>query len=44
MFADRIAQIKEKGIVEGKRLFWIFAYLWILLGLFSIYKSIVLNE
>jgi hypothetical protein len=44
MFADRIHQIKEKGIVEGKRLLWIFAYLWILLGLFSIHKSFVLNE
>jgi hypothetical protein len=44
MFADRINQIKAKGIVEGKRLFWIFVYLWVLLGLFSIHKSIVLNE
>jgi hypothetical protein len=44
MFADRINQIKEKGIVEGKRLLWIFAYLWVLLGMFSIHKSIVLNE
>jgi hypothetical protein len=44
MFADRISQIKVKGIAEGRRLLWIFAYLWILLGLFSIYKSIVLDE
>jgi hypothetical protein len=44
MFADRMSQIKAKGIAEGKRLLWIFAYLWILLGLFSIYKSTVLNE
>jgi hypothetical protein len=42
--ADRINQIKAKGIVEGKRLFWMFVYLWVLLGLFSIHKSIVLNE
>jgi hypothetical protein len=44
MFADRINQIKAKGIVEGRRLLWIFVYLWVLLGLFSIHKSFVLNE
>ena len=31
-------------IEEAKKLFWIFAYLWVLLGLFAIHKSIVLNE
>jgi hypothetical protein len=44
MFADRITQIKAKGIAEGRKLLWIFAYLWLLLGLFSIHKSIVLKE
>jgi hypothetical protein len=44
MFADRISQIKAKGIAEGKRLLRIFVYLWVLLALFSIHKSIVLNE
>jgi hypothetical protein len=44
MFADRMNQIKTKGIAEGRRLLWIFAYLWVLLRLFSIHKSIVLNE
>jgi hypothetical protein len=44
MFADRMKQIREKGIGEGRRLLWIFAYLWVLLALFSIHKSIVLNE
>jgi hypothetical protein len=44
MSADRMSQIKAKGIAEGRRLFWIFAYLWVLLGLFSIHKSVVLNE
>src|ERR1700730_12309962 len=44
MFADRITQIKEKGIAEGRRLLWIFLYLRLLLGLFSIHKSVVLNE
>jgi hypothetical protein len=44
MFADRMNQIKEKGIAEGRRFIWIFVYLWILLGLFSMQKSFVLNE
>jgi hypothetical protein len=44
MFADRINQIKAKGIAEGRKLFWIFVYLWALLGLFSVHQSIVLNE
>lgn len=44
MFVDRIHQIKAKGISEGRRLLWIFLYLWVLLGLFSTHKSIVLNE
>jgi hypothetical protein len=44
MFSDRITQIKTKGIAEGRKLLWIFLYLWLLLGLFSIHKSIVLNE
>jgi hypothetical protein len=37
-------RIGQKGLEEGKRLFWIFLYLWALLGLFSIHKSLVLNE
>jgi hypothetical protein len=44
MCADRMSQIKAKGIAEGRSLLWIFFYLWVLLGLFSIHKSIVLNE
>ena len=44
MFADRMSQIRAKGIAEGRNLLWIFSYLWVLLGLFSIHKSIVLNE
>jgi hypothetical protein len=44
MFGDQMNQIKEKGIAEGKKLLWIFVYLWILLGLFSVHKSLVLNE
>jgi hypothetical protein len=39
-----LSRIGRKGCEEGKRLFWIFLYLWVLLGLFSIHKSLVLNE
>jgi hypothetical protein len=44
MLADRMSQIKTKGIAEERKLLWIFLYLWILLGLFSVLKSVVLNE
>jgi hypothetical protein len=40
----QIDRIKEIIVAEGKHLFWIFAYLWVLLGLFSMHKSIVLHE
>jgi hypothetical protein len=36
--------MKERIVAEGKRLFWMFFYLWVLLGLFSIHKSMVLHE
>jgi hypothetical protein len=39
-----LSRIGRKGREEGMRLFWIFLYLWVLLGLFSIHKSLVLNE
>jgi hypothetical protein len=44
MTSDRLNHLKEKSVTEGKKLFWIFLYLWILLGLFAVHKSIVLNE
>jgi len=44
MVSDRLNQFKDRGITEAKRFFWIFLYLWILLGLFALHKSIVLNE
>jgi len=37
-------RIKQKGVAEARRLFWIFAYFWILLGLFAVHKSIVLGQ
>jgi hypothetical protein len=40
----QINRIKEGIVAEGKQLFWIVVYLWVLLGLFSIHKSIVLHE
>jgi hypothetical protein len=39
-----LSRIGRRGREEGKRLFWISLYLWVLLGLFSIHKSLVLNE
>jgi hypothetical protein len=44
MVGDQLNRLKEKGVIEARRLFWIFAYLWVLLGLFALHKSIVLNE
>ena len=44
MFIDHIRRIKQKGVAEGRRLLWIFAYLWVLFGLFAVHRSIVLNE
>jgi hypothetical protein len=40
----QIDRIKEITVAEGKHLFWIFVHLWVLLGLFSMHKSIVLHE
>jgi hypothetical protein len=44
MVNEIINRLKDRGVAEGKKLFWIFAYLWVLLGLFTVYRSIVLNE
>jgi hypothetical protein len=44
MVEDQLKRLKEKGVTEARRLFWIFAYLWVLFGLFALHKSIVLNE
>jgi hypothetical protein len=41
---EQINRTKARIVAEGKQLFWIFIYLWVLLGLFSIHKSIVLHE
>ena len=44
MLNEHLNRIKEKGIEEGKKLLWIFLYLWVLLGLFAVHRSIILNE
>ncbi len=44
MAGDQFNRLKEKGITEARKLFWIFAYLWVLLGLFALHKSMILNE
>jgi hypothetical protein len=38
------ARVAEKALDEGKKLFWIFLYFWVLFGLFSVYRSLVLTE
>lgn len=44
MLNEQLNRLKQKSIAEGRRLLWIFIYLWVLLGLFAVHKSIVLNE
>jgi hypothetical protein len=44
MSSETLNRVKQRGLEEGKRFFWIFLYLWALLGLFSVHKSLVLNE
>lgn len=44
MKRDELNHLKEKGVTEGKKLLWIFLYLWTFLGLFAIHKSLVLND
>jgi hypothetical protein len=44
MVNEQLNHLKEKGVTEAKKLLWIFAYLWTLLGLFAVHKSLVLNQ
>ena len=44
MAGDQLDRLKERVIPEAKKLLWIFAYLWLLLGLFALHKSVVLGE
>jgi hypothetical protein len=39
-----LSPIIKKTLDEGKKLFWIFIYFWVLFGLFSVYRSLVLTE
>lgn len=42
---DKIANpIIKRVLDEGKQLFWIIIYFWVLLGIFSVFRSLVLNE
>src|SRR5215510_571435 len=43
MAGGTLDRLKEKGVAEAKKLLWIFAYLWVLFGLFALHKSIVLG-
>jgi hypothetical protein len=40
----RVNRVKHKILAEVRKLFWIFLYMWALLSLFVIHKSIVLND
>ena len=44
MSGDLLNRVKEKGVIEAKKLLWIFADLWVLLGLFALHKSVVLGD
>ena len=44
MAGDLLDRLKEKAVPEAKKLLWIVAYLWVLLGLFALHKSIILGE
>jgi hypothetical protein len=37
-------RLVDKALDEGKKLFWLFLYFWVLFGLFSVYRSLVLTE
>ncbi len=39
-----LGRMIEKILDEGKKLFWIFIYFCVMIGLFSVFKSLVLNE
>lgn len=41
---ESLNRARQRGLAEARKLFWIFLYLWVLLGLFAIHKSIILNE
>ena len=44
MSNEHLYRVKQKALTEGRKLLWIFLYLWVLLGLFAVHKSVVLNE
>jgi hypothetical protein len=44
MDQERTRSIVGRVLAEVKQFFWIFLYLWVLLGLFGIYKASVLHD
>ena len=36
--------VTKKALDEAKQLFWFFIYFWVLVGVFSVFRSLVLNE
>ncbi|MFY9760001.1 MAG: hypothetical protein WAK32_06380 [Xanthobacteraceae bacterium] len=37
-------RIIERGLDEGKQLIWIVIYFWVLFGVFTVFRALVLNE
>ena len=44
MVNERVDRLKAGAVDETKKLFGIFAYLWVLLTLFSLYKAFIFDE
>jgi hypothetical protein len=40
----QLGRVIGKALDEGKELFWVVIYFWVLFGLFSVFRSLVLNE
>jgi hypothetical protein len=41
---NQFDHVKWKSLVEGKKLIGIFIYLWVLFAVFSLHRTIILNE
>jgi len=42
--SETSASVLSKLVHEGKQLFWIAVYFWILIGLFTVFKALVLHD
>src|SRR5215467_5819245 len=44
MSNEQLTRIKRRSLAEVRHLLWIFVYLWLLLSLFGLHRSMILNE